>query len=218
MLIGCWSPKGGSGTSVVAAALGLSGPPALLVDLAGELDGVLGVAAEGPGVGAWLGAATVPPPDALGRLEMPVATGVGLLAWGDGGPADGPGHVALLADLLRTDGRLVVVDAGSTVSETGQELLRAAELRLCVVRPCYLALRRLQRLTMPADGIVLVDEPGRALRADDVAAAAGVPVIARVPWDPAISRAVDAGVLASRQPRPLLRSLRSVHSMRMAQR
>ncbi len=80
MLIGCWSPKGGSGTSVVTAALGLTAPPALLVDLAGELDAVLGVTTDGPGMTAWLTAAAVPPPDALGRLEVPVATGVGLLA------------------------------------------------------------------------------------------------------------------------------------------
>lgn len=213
MLIGCWSPKGGSGTSVVTAALGLTRPPALLVDLAGELDAVLGVAAEGPGVGEWLYAASVPPPDALGRLEIPVANGVSLLAAGSARRDVGvAGHAALLAELLRSDGRLVVVDAGSEVRSVGAEILRAADLRLCVVRPCYLAVRRLQQATTPLDGIVLVDEPGRALRADDVAAASGVPVVARVPWDPAVARAVDAGVLATRQPRVLARSLHQVHA------
>ena len=211
MLIGCWSPKGGSGTSVVAAALGLTSPPALLVDLAGELDAVLGVAADGPGVTAWLTAGAVPPPDALGRLEVPVATGVSLLAAGaEPRGREIVGHAPILAELLRADGRLVVADVGSDVDAAGAELLRSADLRLCVVRSCYLAVRRLQQATTPMDGVVLVDEPGRALRPDDVAAAAGVPVLARVPWDPAICRAVDAGVLAARRPRVLERSLRSI--------
>lgn len=213
MLIGCWSPKGGSGTSVVAAALALTSPPALLVDLSGDLDAVVGVTAEGPGMTAWLAAAAVPPPDALTRLEVPVATGVSLLAAGDEQrDHHSVGHAPILAELLRTDGRLVVADIGSEVDAAGAEILRSADLRLCVVRPCYLALRRLQEVTHPLDGIVLVDEPGRSLRPDDVAAAAGVPVLARVPWDPAICRAVDAGVLGSRQPRVLGRSLRPVHA------
>ena len=40
----CWSVKGGSGTTVVAATLALSCPTAsLLVDLDGELPAVLGL-------------------------------------------------------------------------------------------------------------------------------------------------------------------------------
>ena len=40
----CWSAKGGSGTTVVAAALALAGrAESLLVDLDGELPAVLGL-------------------------------------------------------------------------------------------------------------------------------------------------------------------------------
>jgi hypothetical protein len=50
---------------------------------------------------------------------------------------------------------------------------------------------------------VLVSEAGRALRASDVAAVLGAPVVAEVPFDLSIARAVDAGLLARRCPSPL---------------
>jgi hypothetical protein len=76
---------------------------------------------------------------------------------------------------------------------------------LLVIRPCYLALRRALNTgaTAHAAGVVLVSEPGRALGSDDVAAVAGLPVIATIPLRPEIARAVDAGVLADRLPEPL---------------
>ena len=49
--------------------------------------------------------------------------------------------------------------------------------------------------------IALVDEPGRALRGADVRAATGCEVRGRLPCDPAVARAVDAGLLATRLPR-----------------
>ena len=54
----CWSAKGGSGTTVVSAALALvlsQSRPALLVDLAGDLPATLGIAEPtGPRVLDWL--------------------------------------------------------------------------------------------------------------------------------------------------------------------
>ena len=55
---------------------------------------------------------------------------------------------------------------------------------------------------------MLVTESERVLGRDDVEAVLGVPVVADVPVNPAIARAVDAGLLASRLPRPLDRALR----------
>jgi hypothetical protein len=57
-------------------------------------------------------------------------------------------------------------------------------------------------------GIVLVTEPGRALGARDVERAIGAPVVAEVPYDPAVARAVDAGLLATRLPGSIARPLR----------
>jgi hypothetical protein len=59
------------------------------------------------------------------------------------------------------------------------------------------------------DGVVLVCEPGRSLRGTDVERSVGAPVVASVSVDVAVSRAVDAGLLAARLPRLLQRELRS---------
>lgn len=72
-----------------------------------------------------------------------------------------------------------------------------------VVRPCYMALRRAVAADMKADGIVLIEEPGRALGLRDVERALGIPVVAVITFDPGIARAVDAGLLACRQPSQL---------------
>ena len=48
--------------------------------------------------------------------------------------------------------------------------------------------------------MILVAEPGRSLRSSDVERAVGAPVVATVSLDPAIARAVDAGLLAALPP------------------
>lgn len=72
--------------------------------------------------------------------------------------------------------------------------------RILVTRPCYLHLRAAAGMTRPA-GIVIVREPGRALTDNDVSHALNAPILAAVDIDPAVARAIDAGLLASRIPR-----------------
>ena len=74
---------------------------------------------------------------------------------------------------------------------------------------CYLALRRAVALEARPSGVVLIEEPGRALRARDVEAAIDAPVVATLALDPAVARAVDAGLLAARLPRLIQRELRN---------
>jgi hypothetical protein len=102
----------------------------------------------------------------------------------------------------------VIIDAGT--GDPPAELLDHADRVLLVTRPCYLALRRAVGSPTRPTGIVLVGEPGRALTQRDVEHALGVPVDATVSIDPAIARAVDAGLLASRLPRVISRELRRV--------
>ncbi len=71
---------------------------------------------------------------------------------------------------------------------------------LLVTRACYLALRRAADPPLRPSGVVLVTEPGRALDRTDVEQVVGAPVRAEVAFDPAVARAVDAGLLASRLP------------------
>ena len=73
MFVICRSPKGGVGTSVVAAALALrhahAGHPTVLVDLAGDQPDLLGVAPSSSlGIGDWAAEGDDVPVEA-GRLR-----------------------------------------------------------------------------------------------------------------------------------------------------
>lgn len=244
-----WTAKGGSGASVVSAALALLAArsrPTLLVDLGCDQLALLGLdpagspsnqraasaaeatadeksggatAAASDGAGAvplgvldWLDAPD-PPPDALGRLEVSAGPCLSVLSTGrlvgrghpDGaGPADDgrrAERLDVLGRLLRSEHRAVVVDVGSA-SHRYEPILARAQASILVTRACYLTLRR----TVPSrhvDRVVLVAEPGRALRRTDVEKALRVAVDTTVRWDPTVARAVDAGTLRRRLPRPL---------------
>ena len=214
MLTCCWSVKGGSGTTVVAASLALlaaSAPDgALLVDLGGDASAALGLPEPpGPGVWDWLLAQPSPEPEALEHLQITVAPGLQLLPAGDGvGTTPTAQRVDLLHRVLSARESVVVVDAG-LVPPSFVPLVARAHRSLLVLRPCYLALRRASALPVRPTGIVLVCEPGRALGRRDVEDVIGVRVQAEVDVDPTIARAVDAGLLASRLPRALSRPLRT---------
>lgn len=220
-MICCWTSKGGSGTSVVAAALAimLARRPAgaLLVDLVGDQPAVLGCAdQQGPGLRQWLGSVAHAPPDALGRMEVDVVAGLRLLPAGTSDPIP-PGATgqpdAILGGILASDARSVVVDAGVVGIETvpvARSLAAHAEVSLLVVRPCYLALRRATTCGVRPTGVVVVSESWRSLTASDVSAAVGAPVVAEVAMHATIARAVDAGLLATRLPRQLDRALHDV--------
>lgn len=220
MLISCWSTKGGAGTTVVAAALGLvvarTAGAAVLADLAGDLPTALGLDAgptPSPGLAGWLAAAPEVAPDALARLAEPVAPGLALLRRGPGPLA--PAQADALAGALAADPRVVVADCGRldpdhpAASAAATALAAGAGRSLLVLRPCYLGLRRAAQHPVRPSGVVLVADEGRALDAADVEHALGVPVVARVRVTPEIARVVDAGLLATRLPRSLARDLRS---------
>ena len=223
MLIACWSPKGGSGTTVIAcglaAVLARSGPPGgtLLVDLAGDAASVLGVADPAPpGLAEWLAAGPDVGAGALARLEMEVTGGLRLLAWKPPGPEFRPaaGRAEALVEALSADPRAVVADCGPAAAGAGLAVAAGAEVSLLVLRPCYLALRRALAAPVRPSGVVLVTEPGRSLGRRDVEEVLGVPVRAEVAVDGTVARAVDSGLLARRVPRGLERALRPVVGVR----
>ena len=85
MLIACWSVKGGSGTTVVAASLALllasSASGVLLADLAGDAPAVLGLPEPmGEGLYDWLDATA--DASALNRLAVEAAPGLSLIPRG----------------------------------------------------------------------------------------------------------------------------------------
>lgn len=217
MLVACWSAKGGSGATVVAVALAAvlaraSSAGAVLADLDGDAPAVLGLPEPtGPGLGDWLAAGADVPADALRRLELDTRCGgIRLLPAGAAVPAadEGRDRGSVLAAVLAADPRPVVADCGSAPTGAALAVAAAASHSLLVIRPCYLALRRAAAMPLRPSGVVVVDEPGRALGPDDVAAALEVPVRAVVPVTEGIARAVDAGLLGARLPRPLERAVR----------
>jgi len=206
----CWSAKGGSGTTVVAAALALvlsQCHPAVLIDLGGDSPAVLGIAEPpGPGIAEWFASPTADGA-ALGRLAVQANDSMQLIARGSALlPAPNDPQWSRLVTALAAIDATVVIDAGTGAPPTA--LATAATHSLLVTRPCYLALRRAVATGLHPTGIVLILEPGRALTARDVERSLSAPVVAELQYDPAVARAVDAGLLASRLPRSLAHSLK----------
>lgn len=204
-----YSAKGGAGCSVVAASTALllaRSTPTLLVDLAGDLPDILGLPApdvesdRSPGLAAWVAAAE-PGPDALHWMEQPVVGGLSLLG-GVAGTATyaDPERLVLLASLLASEPRRVVIDCGDHAHL--DPVVEHSSRSILVTRPCYVALSRARRRPAP-DGIVLVSEPHRALSAADVGAVIDAPLAAVVGYEARVFRTVDAGLLSSRLPRSL---------------
>lgn len=215
MIIACWSVKGGVGTTTVvaSAALGAAerrGERVLAVDLAGDLPYCLGAPEpSGPGVADWSAAGPDVPADALARLVVPVAPGLDLLPRG-AGPMVGS-RAELLVQLLAATGRTVVVDCGRIAGRGLATVVAAqAERSLLVTRLCTLALRRAVPLPLCPSGVVVVREAGRAIPVELVAERVGAPVVAELAVDPAVSRAVDAGLSAARLPRRFAVAVRAV--------
>jgi hypothetical protein len=222
MVMLCWAAKGGSGTTVVTTTLALeSERPALLVDLAGEVPAVLGMCApDRPGVTDWLDAdgATTQLDDLLVEIDDTTAllphrqvveiaprhgaTGltVGARRWQE--------LCTWFDDWEATHNGDVWIDGGT--GSPPAALAAAVEHRWLVTRACYLSLRRAAACAVRPTGVLLVDEAGRALRHRDIERSVGAPIVGRLPIDPKVARAVDAGLLISRPPHTIRRSLRRI--------
>lgn len=204
------SPKGGSGTTTVAAAHALACARqhgrSVLIDLCGDAPAALGMQEpDSPGINDWLAESQSAGPQEL--IALGSAQGAVLVVHRGSRFVQGaPRWDALVAAAVGWDFP-VVIDAGTHFIP--DELRSAADRVLMVTRQCYLALRRATRLPRPT-GIVLVKEEGRVLTAHDVESVLGVSVVATVPVDPSIARAVDAGVLPVRHEDLLSRRLEPI--------
>jgi hypothetical protein len=221
VLLSFWSPKGGSGTSVVTAACALvltrstatlRAPGARLVDLAGDQPAIFGLNADpDTGVADWLAIGPEAPTEALDRLAVEVAPDLALLPRGQSprtlAPVAAAEAGAALGVALRDGPVPTLLDLGSASTPATRALLEVSDIAIVVVRSCYLALRRTVRAPglERSHGIVLVEETGRSLQARAVGDVLDRPVLARVPIRIAVARAVDAGVLPMRMPEVLAR-------------
>lgn len=217
MLLALWSPKGGSGTSVLAAACAVvlaregGSASARLADLGGDQPAIFGLGAE-PELGLldWLGAGAAAPVEALDRLLVEVSPGIALLPRGGSrvlAPVAAAEAGAALAVALGDANATTIADCATASEPATRALAEVADVSVLVIRGCYLALRRAVHapLLPRTNGVVLIDEPGRSLAAREVSEVLDLPVLARVPVRIGIARAVDAGVLPTRLPNELAR-------------
>ena len=219
MLVTCWSTKGGSGTTVIAALASLHAAherhrPVLLIDLCGDLPAVFGCAEASSGLGEWLRSDLAP--CSLERVLEELTPSLSLLPRGQGPMVTR--RADELVEWLTTDA-IIVVDAGvlhppaePSGGGSGDDELRwllaaEADRSILVTRACYLALRRTVSLPVRPSGVVLVAEAGRALTRSDCERAIGAPVLTTVAVDPDIARAVDAGMLRTRVPKGAIKAL-----------
>ena len=198
----CWSVKGGTGTTVAVAASALHArTPITLIDLDGDLPAVLGInEPDGQGLTDWF-AATVPA-TAIADLAVSVADHVRLIPRGVGDLVHQPPERWEAFGVWMQGSRAdILIDAGTGDPPTPLLDITPGARRILVTRACYLSLRRATLSPVRPDGIVLIAEPGRRLRPADVERSVGAPIVATFSVDPAIARAVDAGLMVARLPR-----------------
>ena len=202
-----WSTKGGSGTSTVAAttAIRLSSEEeqsVLLVDLEGDQPALIGMVHNPPnevGLGDWLRLGDERDFAQLEGLCEDVGPGMRLLRQGNLADDADPSQIAeALAHLSQSSH--VVVDGGLDNHGVRGEVDGHSGYAVAVMKPCYLTLSRAQHRPGPYDRVIYMDEPGRALRARDVAAAVGASHVEKFPWDVRIARAIDAGTIVGMLP------------------
>ena len=221
-IIWFWSPKGGSGTSTVAAAtairLASGGREVVLVDLTGDQVALLGLYPDDkpdtPGISDWV--MSNKSRDSLDGMIEKVAPGLSLVRLGTRSPADlgdtpiGSTRRRRLTTALKAlahPDRAVVVDAGLDPHAHRGHI---PAVPVCVIRTCYLALSSAQSVPGPYERIVVIQEPGRGLRTRDIAAALGADEVEIVAWDPRVGRSVDAGTIVQMLPPQLKRGLDGV--------
>jgi len=215
-MLACWSTKGGVGTTTVAAGIACAlaaraGGSVLLVDLGGDLPCVFGQPDPvGPGLAGWLAAGPDVPADALGRIEEPLMGGISVVARGVG--ALSVERADALVAALNDDPRPIVIDLGVVRRGDGLrcQLLGASARSLLVTRACPVALRGLGELPSTPSGVIVVRDHGRSIAWPSVAAAAHAQVVAELDVDPAVGRALDAGLARRSFPRGFLSVLGSV--------
>lgn len=193
------SPKNGNGVTVTAASYALlsaiRGTRTVLIDLCGDQPAALGMQEPSePGVNDWLSETSSG--DASQLLTLGRECMGGLLVVHRGSQfISGEPRWSALADAIASLPYTVVVDAG--VGQLPTQLTHSATKVITVVKPCYLTLRRATQLPTPSS-VFVVKEDGRALTVKDVGHVLNAPIDAEIPYEPAIGRAVDAGLLPSR--------------------
>ena len=212
------SPKGGTGTSVVAASLAIvssSSSPTLLVDLAGDQAAILGLPQPPIGLSDWANGMTYREFDEIVSLchdnlyLAPTGTcdfeTLNANAWD---------KLLRALSLKHSEGYNIIVDLGR--ADIPLALRKIVDTCYLVTRPCYLALRRAVDLETAFSGVIVVNEPDRVLTSRDVESVLKLKCVAEIPYTSEISRRVDSGLLKSRLPMALQSVLSQLISLEVS--
>lgn len=212
------SPKGGTGTSVVAASLAIvssSSSPTLLVDLAGDQAAILGLPQPPIGLSDWANGMTYREFDEIVSLchdnlyLAPTGTfdfeTLNANAWD---------RLLRALSLKHSEGCNIIVDLGR--ADIPLALRKIVDTCYLVTRPCYLALRRAVDLETAFSGVIVVNEPDRVLTSRDVESVLKLKCVAEIPYTSEISRRVDSGLLKSRLPMALQSVLSQLISLEVS--
>ena len=212
------SPKGGTGTSVVAASLAIvssSSTPTLLVDLAGDQAAILGLPQPPTGLSDWANGMTYREFDEIISLchdnlyLAPTGTfdfeTLNANAWD---------KLLRALSLKHSEGHNIIVDLGR--ADIPLALRKIVDTCYLVTRPCYLALRRAVDLETAFSGVIVVNEPDRVLTSRDVESVLKLKCVAEIPYTSEISRRVDSGLLKSRLPMALQSVLSQLISLEVS--
>ena len=212
------SPKGGTGTSVVAASLAIvssSSSPTLLVDLSGDQAAILGLPQPPIGLSDWANGMTYREFDEIISLchdnlyLAPTGTfdfeTLNANAWD---------KFLRALSLKHSEGYNIIVDLGR--ADIPLALRKIVDTCYLVTRPCYLALRRAVDLETAFSGVIVVNEPDRVLTSRDVESVLKLKCVAEIPYTSEISRRVDSGLLKSRLPMALQSVLSQLISLEVS--
>jgi secretion/DNA translocation related CpaE-like protein len=204
--------RGGAGASVLAAALALSVPEALLVDVdpwSGGLDLLLGAETttglRWPDLSLRGGRIGYP---AL-REALPCHAGVTLLANGRGGGEIDPEALAAVVDAGSRGGATVLCDVPRRSTSAAEAALDAADLVIVVVtaevRACAAANSMVPWVSAvnPNVGLVVRGPAPGGLRATEVATTVGLPLLAAMRPQPGVAEALERGGLRISRRSPL---------------
>lgn len=207
-LVAVWSPKGGTGKTLVAAGLAMhlvrrSGGPTLLIDLdAGHADAA-------PLLQASLRPSILDYPTGSGRT-VSHPSGIHLLA-GPARLADAPLVSAELAEAVleraRKEGYLVVADLDADLRDSTLVALDKADTVLLVTTPDLLSLYACRRFTQEAESIGLSLAKFRLvinrvtarqeIPEAEILDLIGLPLAGRVPSLPGLAAAVNRGMITA---------------------
>jgi len=212
------SPKGGTGTSVVAASLAIvssSSSPTLLVDLSGDQAAILGLPQPPIGLSDWANGMTYREFDEIISLchdnlyLAPTGTfdfeTLNANAWD---------KLLRALSLKHSEGHNIIVDLGR--ADIPLALRKIVNTCYLVTRPCYLALRRAVDLETAFSGVIVINEPDRVLTSRDVESVLKLKCVAEIPYTSEISRRVDSGLLKSRLPMALQSVLSQLISLEVS--